>query len=123
MERIIRVCQNTTCRKQGSAKVLKALKESAPADITVEGCGCLGQCGSGPNVLILPENEWCLHVKTQTVDALLRQHLENTNQAGDRAEADSKANKVFRLWLLAIGGMIGAIALTAWFIAKNAYYT
>lgn len=121
MTRTIRVCQNTTCRKQGSAEVLSAFERSASDTISVEGSGCLGHCGSGPNVLILPENEWYLHVRPKDVETLLSAHLEETKVEA-RSGTQSDANRVFRLWLMVIGGLIGAIALAAWLIAKNSYY-
>ncbi|MFK8182380.1 MAG: (2Fe-2S) ferredoxin domain-containing protein [Phormidesmis sp.] len=123
MDRTIRVCQNTTCRKQGSAKVLAAFAAGTPADITVEGSSCLGHCGSGPNVLILPENEWCLHVQPKDVNALLEQHLgQNQDSAQARSSTQSAANKVFQIWLWVIGGCLVTITLATWLIAKNSYY-
>ncbi|KAB5524245.1 hypothetical protein DKX38_021994 [Salix brachista] len=53
--REIRVCTNRTCRKQGSFQTLEVVTDLAPPDITVKSSGCLGRCGSGPNVAILPQ--------------------------------------------------------------------
>ncbi|KAJ6340494.1 hypothetical protein OIU77_008288 [Salix suchowensis] len=49
--REIRVCTNRTCRKQGSFQTLEVVTDLAPPDITVKSSGCLGRCGSGPNVV------------------------------------------------------------------------
>ncbi|GHP08581.1 hypothetical protein PPROV_000731800 [Pycnococcus provasolii] len=49
----VRVCSNKTCRKQTSAQTLALMTDAAPLDIHVDSCGCLGNCGNGPNVLVL----------------------------------------------------------------------
>ncbi|KAH8487495.1 hypothetical protein H0E87_026165 [Populus deltoides] len=51
----VRVCTNRTCRKQGSFQTLEVVTDLAPPDITVKSSGCLGRCGSGPNVALLPQ--------------------------------------------------------------------
>ncbi|EXB80245.1 Small glutamine-rich tetratricopeptide repeat-containing protein beta [Morus notabilis] len=50
----IRVCNNRTCRRQGSLQTLETLAGVAPPSVTVKACGCLGRCGSGPNLVALP---------------------------------------------------------------------
>ncbi|PKI63316.1 uncharacterized protein LOC116215235 [Punica granatum] len=60
----IRVCTNRTCRKQGSLQTLETLSGLAPADVTVKTCGCLGRCGSGPNLALLPEGVIVSHIGT-----------------------------------------------------------
>ena len=39
--------------------------------------GCLGECGNGPLVKILPDNIWYSQVKTSDVPLIVRQHLIN----------------------------------------------
>ncbi|KAM7265226.1 hypothetical protein ACFE04_002909 [Oxalis oulophora] len=51
----IRVCTNRTCRKQGSFQTLETLSGLAPPTVTVKPCGCLGRCGAGPNLALLPD--------------------------------------------------------------------
>ncbi len=48
------VCQHLTCRKQGAAKVLAAFRQLKTPNVIYEGSGCLGNCGNGPMVFILP---------------------------------------------------------------------
>eukprot|EP00241_Pyramimonas_parkeae_P010443 CAMPEP_0114245836 /NCGR_PEP_ID=MMETSP0058-20121206/12124_1 /TAXON_ID=36894 /ORGANISM="Pyramimonas parkeae, CCMP726" /LENGTH=234 /DNA_ID=CAMNT_0001358947 /DNA_START=402 /DNA_END=1106 /DNA_ORIENTATION=+ len=61
----VRVCTNTTCRKQGSAQIVRHLKELVdPAQVSVETSGCLANCGSGPNVAFLPSGLVVKHVTT-----------------------------------------------------------
>ena len=117
----IRVCQNTTCIKQGAAEVLDAFEKRAPKSMSVEGSGCLGHCGSGPNVLVLPENEWHMHMQPQDVERVIHPpQKDQLAQTEKRAESD--ANKIFRLWMFVIVGMALGIAIATWLITKNSYY-
>ncbi|MGB3512900.1 MAG: (2Fe-2S) ferredoxin domain-containing protein [Microcoleaceae cyanobacterium] len=75
VKRRLLVCQNRTCRKQGSAKVLAAFETSELSDIEVKKSGCLGQCGNGPMVLVLPEEVWYSHVHVDEVSAVVERHL------------------------------------------------
>jgi (2Fe-2S) ferredoxin len=45
-------------------------------DITVLSCQCLGQCGNGPMVLIMPEQVWYHRVHSSEVPAIVQQHLQ-----------------------------------------------
>ncbi|XP_056166797.1 uncharacterized protein LOC115676273 [Syzygium oleosum] len=60
----VRVCTNRTCRKQGSFQTLEALSALAPPGVAVRACGCLGRCGSGPNLALLPEGVIVSHCGT-----------------------------------------------------------
>ena len=73
------ICQNRTCRKQGSEKILQAFQQLPVENITVEGTGCLGQCGNGPMVLVQPEQVWYCQVNSEEVAAVVQRHLK-----GDR---------------------------------------
>lgn len=75
--RCIRVCQNRTCKKQGAKEVLAAFAALPVADVTVMGSSCLGQCGNGPMVLVLPDMVWYGGVKPGEVHLLVEQHLLN----------------------------------------------
>ena len=61
------VCQHLTCRKQGAAKVLAAFRNLNTPNVTYEGCGCLGNCGNGPMVFILPARIWYYLVQPHDV--------------------------------------------------------
>ncbi len=67
----ILICQQRTCRKQGSAKVMAAFQTDNNPDIVVTGCGCLGKCGNGPNVLVLPAETWYERVRPSDIPAIL----------------------------------------------------
>lgn len=73
------VCRNKTCSAQGSAEVLAAFEERAPEGVAVRRSGCLGQCGSGPMVLVEPEETWYSQVRASDVGEIVVRHL-----AGDR---------------------------------------
>jgi hypothetical protein len=52
----VRVCTHTTCRKQGSRDVLAFFNDVVDTRrVQCRESGCLGNCGSGPNVLFLPD--------------------------------------------------------------------
>ncbi|WP_088890309.1 (2Fe-2S) ferredoxin domain-containing protein [Leptolyngbya ohadii] len=63
--RTILVCQNQACRKSGSKAVLAAFQAHRTSDIPVIGSGCLGRCGNGPMVLILPNEIWYSRVRAE----------------------------------------------------------
>ncbi len=67
------VCQNRTCRKQGSAEVLAALKAASVSNVTVEGTGCFGQCGRGPMVIVLPKEVGYNRVHPDEVSTILNE--------------------------------------------------
>lgn len=69
------VCQNRTCLKQGSAAVLAAFQTLATPDIAIVSSGCLGECGNGPMVQVLPERVWYHRVQPEEVAALVKRHL------------------------------------------------
>ncbi|MBE9053459.1 (2Fe-2S) ferredoxin domain-containing protein [Nostocales cyanobacterium LEGE 11386] len=71
----VRVCQNRTCKKQGAAKVLAAFAALPVPDVTVTASSCLGQCGNGPMVLVLPDMVWYSGVRPHEVPLVVEQHL------------------------------------------------
>jgi len=73
--RQVLVCQNRTCRKQSAAKVLAAFQKLSPSEVEVVASGCLGQCGNGPMVLVLPEEVWYCAVCPEEVAAITEQYL------------------------------------------------
>lgn len=71
------VCQSRSCRKQGAAKVLAAFQSLPVTEVTVIASGCLGQCGSGPMVLVVPEETWYSGVQADEVPTVVERHLQN----------------------------------------------
>ena len=71
-DRTILVCQGRCCQKDGSKGVLKTFQSQAIPKVQIIASGCLGQCGNGPNVLILPEKVWHQKVNAEDVLRLLK---------------------------------------------------
>lgn len=69
------VCQNRTCRQQGAAKVLVAFQARVVDQVVVLPSGCLGQCGSGPMVRVVPDEIWYCRVQPAEVPAVIERHL------------------------------------------------
>ncbi|CAN4085431.1 unnamed protein product [Withania somnifera] len=62
----IRVCTERACRKQGSLDTLQVLSGIPPPFVSVNSCGCLGRCGAGPNLVVLPGAVYVKHCATAT---------------------------------------------------------
>ncbi|MEP0868337.1 (2Fe-2S) ferredoxin domain-containing protein [Trichocoleus desertorum AS-A10] len=77
--RRVLVCQNKSCQKQGATKVLAALQTQTTSDVQVEASSCLGQCGNGPMMLVLPEEVWYCRVQPDEVGAIAERHLKQGN--------------------------------------------
>jgi (2Fe-2S) ferredoxin len=73
--RRVLVCQNRTCAKDGAAKVLATFQQQQVVNVTVEACGCLGLCGSGPMVVVDPDQVYYWHVNPKKVAKIIELHL------------------------------------------------
>lgn len=73
--RRVLVCQHSSCRKKGAVGVLAAFQADPVAGVEVVGSNCLGQCGNGPMVLIVPEEVWYSRVCPNEVPAVVKRHL------------------------------------------------
>lgn len=73
--RCVRVCQNQSCLRQGSAEVLSVFQAAEVSDVTVEASGCLGQCSIGPTVRVTPDEIWYYRVQPSDVSVIVEQHL------------------------------------------------
>ncbi|MDJ1170964.1 (2Fe-2S) ferredoxin domain-containing protein [Roseofilum sp. BLCC_M154] len=71
----VRVCQHQSCRKLGATQVLEAFELYPVEGVEVIAVHCLGQCGNGPMVLVLPEEVWYCRVSPQEVPAVVERHL------------------------------------------------
>ena len=83
LRRCVLVCQHRSCLRTGSDKVLKEFRATATANVFISPSDCLGQCGSGPTVRVMPDDTWYCRVKPSDVEAIATQHL----QAGDPVQA------------------------------------
>ncbi|BAZ48502.1 hypothetical protein NIES4103_11100 [Nostoc sp. NIES-4103] len=75
LPKCVRVCQNRTCKKQGAAKVLAAFAALPIPGVIVMASSCLGQCGNGPMLLVLPDMVWYSGVLPEEVPLVVEQHL------------------------------------------------
>ncbi len=74
-QRLVIVCQYRSCQRYGSAKVLQKLMADVPSGVTVQPSGCLGLCGSGPIVLVMPDDLYYWRVSPAEVEVIIHQHL------------------------------------------------
>ncbi|THU54099.1 hypothetical protein C4D60_Mb10t21450 [Musa balbisiana] len=113
----IRVCVNRTCGRQGSRDILAVLSAIAPPGISVVSCGCLGRCGAGPNLAVLPPGTLLGHCGTAAKAAqllaglcgpefdpqrnletlALRKKAEDELEKGNEAEAESLLSQAIDL--------------------------
>ena len=76
MVKNVLVCCNKTCTKQGSLSVLRKLQQYETDEILVIWSGCLGECGNGPMVKIMPSKFWYNAVQVKQAEAIATQHLQ-----------------------------------------------
>lgn len=69
------ICRDRTCKKQGSLAVIEAFQRLCPAEWTIVGSHCMGQCGNGPMVRIFPGDIWYWRVQPEEVNAIVERHL------------------------------------------------
>lgn len=121
--RTVLVCQHETCPKQGAAAVAQAFRSQAPADVVVQNVGCLGQCGNGPMVVVLPEEIWYAHVAVGDVLKIVEQHLQGGKPVREKLYPKFHPHKQSRvIWLMAVGLVLGLLGLLFGLIASQTYY-
>ncbi|MGF1577107.1 MAG: (2Fe-2S) ferredoxin domain-containing protein [Cyanophyceae cyanobacterium] len=79
------ICQNHSCTRQGSRQVLAAFRavvatHSTDQPVEIIASGCLGRCGSGPMVL-LPPDQWYRRVDIGMVEAILKTSADKAGSA------------------------------------------
>ncbi len=79
-DRHILVCSGDDCRKRGSKKLCKALKEALDdrglkRTTKVLEIDCFDQCAHGPIVLVYPDATWYSGVKEADVETVVERHL------------------------------------------------
>ncbi len=71
------ICQNRTCLRQGSKQVKAAFQNYPLEGVEIISSGCLGECGNGVMVLILPDKIWYWHIQPYDVELIVNQHLKD----------------------------------------------
>lgn len=89
----ILVCQNKTCKQQGSNEVLRGFQRyrqryNLPDDWAIAS-GCLGQCGSGPTVLVVPEDD---------AVSIVEEDTENSAGGGTERDIQEDTQKEKKIW-------------------------
>lgn len=84
------VCTNTNCLEgKGSAETLRCMRDMAQGNVTVAECGCLGNCGKGPNVeFVIPGEEGLVYHAVEGAAgaaAFLEEHCAGTPAAQVRS--------------------------------------
>ena len=80
-ERHVFVCTHgKTCPTQGAAEVHAELKRRVKdaglkGRVRVNHAGCMNQCGSGPMVVVYPEDVWYAHVDVEGARRIAEEHL------------------------------------------------
>lgn len=78
------ICQYRSCQRNGSADVLAAFRQAdQPRGVMIVESDCMGQCGSGPTVRVMPDNVWYCRVTTADVPRIIEQHLQNGEPVQD----------------------------------------
>lgn len=79
-KRQVLVCQYRTCLKDGAQKVLATFQQEPIPNVTIKASGCLGLCGSGPMVVVLPDNVYYWHINPKKAQAIVTTHLLGNTQ-------------------------------------------
>ncbi len=114
------VRQHETCPKQGAAAVAVAFRSQATADVEVESVGCLGQCGNGPMVVVLPEKIWYAQVTVEDVPRIVEQHFQGGKPVREKLYSKFHPHQQSKgIWLMAVGVVLGLLGLLWWLIASQ----
>jgi (2Fe-2S) ferredoxin/predicted O-methyltransferase YrrM len=81
------------CARKGGPQLLEALRAEVQGqgladDVLVTGCGCLGLCERGPNVVVYPEGRWYTEVGPEEAQRIAREHLAAGEPLGGRGDPD-----------------------------------
>ena len=101
------ICTSKHCRKRADCdlkKVLGRYLEKHCADRTVEVCetGCLGQCKTGPILVVEPDGPWFARVTKATAKAIVKT-LIRRGRPVKRAKTVAGSPKRLRRWIRKVG--------------------
>ncbi|MEL6489114.1 MAG: (2Fe-2S) ferredoxin domain-containing protein [Cyanobacteria bacterium J06621_3] len=121
------VCQNTTCKQQGSPKVLAAFERCLPDEVTLEASGCLGQCGNGPMVVVLAgeggKKQWYAGVKPAEAFAIAAQHFKKGKPSLQKQSVQvNTSNTTVWIWLVGLVLFLSMCGLVALVLGGPSHY-
>ncbi len=84
------------CSAHGSAKVIEALRREIVThgledDVQITGCGSLGLCEHGPNMVVYPEGIWYSGVTPADVPEIVESHFQQEAPVERLARTDAAA--------------------------------
>ncbi|PNW71757.1 hypothetical protein CHLRE_16g674534v5 [Chlamydomonas reinhardtii] len=71
----LQVCIHRSCKRQGSENIIKFVNDLGISEVKATTTGCLGNCGNGPNAVLLPAEQLLHHVATPADVAQVLQSL------------------------------------------------
>ncbi len=85
-----------SCTAHGSQAVVDALRREVAArklfdTVAVTGCGSLGMCENGPNLVVYPDGVWYSHVSPADVPEIVAEHFQNGRPVERLARRDEAA--------------------------------
>ncbi|MEL7330860.1 MAG: (2Fe-2S) ferredoxin domain-containing protein [Cyanobacteria bacterium J06560_2] len=124
------VCQNTTCKQQGSKQVLAAFERCVPPEVVVEASGCLGQCGNGPTVIVLQSADvdtrvkptWYAKVTPTDAFRISAQHFQPEKLSTPERPQTSSQSNFFWIWLVGLVLFFSMCALMALVLGGPTHY-
>jgi NADH:ubiquinone oxidoreductase subunit E len=69
--KLVVICNGKSCRKDGANKLLNTLKKHQSDEFIITTKYCLGKCGNGPIVFILPEEKFDDHVTEEKILSII----------------------------------------------------
>ncbi len=75
LSRQVLICQHRTCTKDGAGAVLAAFQKHEIENVTIQTSGCMGLCGSGPMVMVLPDEIYYWHITPNKAQTIIETHL------------------------------------------------
>lgn len=79
-KRQVLICQHRTCTKDGAGAVIAIFQQQSIPNVTIQASSCLGLCGSGPIVVVLPDNVYYWHITPTKAQKIIRLHLIGNSQ-------------------------------------------
>ena len=85
-----------SCGAKGLLEAFRARLQAAGLgeQVLLTGCGCLGLCERGPNVLIYPQGRWLTQVKVEQLDAIIKEHLLGESASPSRRRRDCRTTPI-----------------------------